>query len=259
VPDDRRYSEETGGPEGGLHGDAPRRGLARTIAKVGYATRRQAEEMVRSGRVTVDGRRELDPGATVTPESMIAIDDHQLIDVIRTYLALHKPEGISVAPVMGRRVRMVAELLPRDAPGLRAAGRLDTTTSGLLLVSNDSAWNAAAAGGDELEKEYLIRVGGPVTDALIDVIGAGVTAPKLGLLKPELVALESREDSATTIRIALRGGKVRQLRSLCTVLRLDLQDVHRVRVGPVLLGGLKPGRYRHLSRDEVEGIRRGPA
>lgn len=259
MADEKGYGDEPGGTEGGLHGDAPRRGLARTIAKVGYATRRQAEEMVRSGRVTVDGRRELDPGATVTPESLIAIDDHQLIDVIRTYLALHKPEDIAVAPIMGRRIRLVAELLPRDTPGLRAAGRLDATTSGLLLVSNDSAWNADAAGSDELEKEYLIKVAGPVTDALIDVIGAGVTAPKLGLLKPELVALESREDNASTIRIALRGGKVRQLRSLCTVLRLDLQAVHRVRVGPVLLGGLKPGRYRHLSRDEVEGIRRGSA
>jgi len=259
VPDDRRFTDGGDGTENALHGEPPRRGLARTIAKVGYATRRQAEEMVRSGRVTVDGRRELDPGATVTPESLIAIDDHQIVDVIRTYLALHKPEGLAVAPVIGHRLRLVAELLPRDAPGLRAAGRLDAATSGLLLVSNDSAWNAAAAGGDELEKEYLIRVGGPVTDALIDVIGAGVTAPKLGLLKPELVALESREESATTIRIALRGGKVRQLRSLCAALRLDLQAVHRVRVGPVLLGGLKPGRYRHLSREEVEGIRRGKA
>lgn len=240
--------------------EAPlRRGLARAIAKSGYASRRQAEEMVRSGRVTVDGRRVLDPGATVKSDSVVAIDGHQLVDVLRTYLALNKPEGVATAPVLGHRLRLVSELLPSDVPGLRAAGRLDTTTTGLLLVSNDSAWNSAAAGGAGLEKEFLIRLGGAVPDALTGVIEAGVQAPKLGLLKPERVDLVQREETFSVIRIALRGGKVRQIRSLCTALRLDLQGVHRIRIGPIQLGTLRPGRFRYLTREEVDAVREAGA
>ncbi len=232
-------------------------GLARRIAKSGHATRRQAEEMVRAGRVHVDGKRVLDPYLGVPADAEIRLDGETLQEVARTYLAFHKPPGVTTNPTIGQRGRLVSEFFPRDVPGLQPAGRLDTTTTGLLLISNDHAWNDLAATGHGLEKEFLVRVAGEVSDLQLDLIAAGVTIHKVGKIAPTRVTLEARNSANSVIKIALREGKVRQIRALCQALRLDLKGLHRIRIGPVHLGTLRPGKLRSLSRDEIEAIRRG--
>jgi len=234
-------------------------GLARRIAKAGYATRRQAEEMVRSGRVRVDGKRRLDPYMAVTPDDEIAIDGVPMAEVIRSYYAFHKPDNVSTHAASGHRIRHLSEFMPREVPGVRPAGRLDAGTTGLLLLSNDSVWNAAAAGGHDCEKEFLVTVTGSVTPDQIEVMSAGVMLPRVGQLNPAKACLESRFDRTSVFRIALPGGKVRQIRSLCTAMHLNIERIHRVRIGPVKLGLLKPGRYRTLLRAEIDGIREGEA
>lgn len=231
------------------------RGLARVITKSGYASRRQAEEMIRSGRVTVDGRRVLEPGWTVTPLSRIAIDGHPVLDVVRTYLAFHKPEQVATAPTAGHRAHLVSEYMPKEVPGLNPAGRMDPATTGLLFLSNDSIWNSTAAGGPGIEKEYEIRFRGHVPDVQVDFLAAGIQVPKAGLVKPESVDILTRNQLQTILTLVLREAKLRQIRVICTTLRMEIQGVHRVRIGPVQIGTLKPGRYRHLSHEQVELIR----
>jgi len=233
------------------------RGLARTIAKAGYATRRQAEELVRSGRVYVDGRRVLDPGHGVRPDQDVLVDGRPLVEIARTYLAFHKPLHVATSPTAGHRVKLIGQYLPRDIPGLAAAGRLDAQTSGLLLVSNDSEWNAAAASGHGFDKEFLVVVAGDVSELQLGVVRAGVQLPKAGLVKPKSIELLSHGDGACELSLVLPGGKVRQIRSLFSALRLELTSVHRVRIGPVRLDKLAEGRWRPLSKAEVEAIRRG--
>lgn len=233
------------------------RGLARTIAKAGYATRRQAEEMVRSGRVHVDGRRVLDPGHGVGPDQEVTVDGRPLVEVERTYLAFHKPLQVATGATAGHRVKLISQFLPRDIPGLAAAGRLDTNTSGLLLVSNDSEWNAAAASGHGFDKEFLITVDGDVSELQLGVVRAGVQLPKAGLVKPKSIELMGHDGNTCTLSLVLPGGKVRQIRSLFSALRLELASVHRVRIGPVRLDKLPEGNWRQLTGAEVEAIRRG--
>jgi 23S rRNA pseudouridine2605 synthase len=233
------------------------RGLARSIAKAGYATRRQAEDMVRSGRVRVDGKRRLDPYMAVTPEQEIVIDGVPMAEIIRAYYAFHKPENVSTHPTPGHRFRLLGDFLPRDVPGIRPAGRLDAGTTGLLLLSNDSTWNAAAASGHGFDKEFLVTVTGPVSDNQIEVMAAGVLLPRAGQLNPTLVEIESRVETGTVFRIALPGAKVRQIRALCGAMHLNIEGIHRVRIGPVKLDLLNPGSYRPLSQAEIEGIREG--
>lgn len=234
------------------------RGLARAIAKAGYASRRQAEEMVRSGRVEVDQRRVLDPFMAVGPDSDIRIDGNALIEAIRHYFAFHKPPAVSTSAVGGKRIRPVTEFLPRDIPGLRPAGRLDSGTTGLLLISNDSSWNANAAGGCGFAKEYLVTVSGQVGEAEIGVIAAGMTLPKVGPLRPKRASLESEQPDSTTVRLVLVEGKVRQIRHLFTALRHDIVSIHRVRIGPVSLGDLPEGHLRPLTHRQIEAIGSAP-
>jgi len=232
------------------------RGLARSIAKAGYASRRQAEEMVRSGRVEVDKRRVLDPYFAVVPGVEISIDGNVLVEAIRQYFAFHKPSAVSTSSITGKRTRPISEFFPRDIPGLRPAGRLDTGTTGLLLVSNDSSWNANAAGGCGFDKEYLVTVSGSVGEAEIGVIAAGMTLPKVGPLRPTKASLESEEDNKAVVRLVLTEGKVRQIRHLFIALRHDIISIHRVRIGPVSLGELAEGHLRPLTHTQIETIRK---
>ncbi len=232
-------------------------GLARKIAKAGYASRRQAEEMVRSGRVVINDKRILDPYMSVTDEHEIKIDGVPVVEIIRSYFAFNKPADVATSPSVGYRHRTLNEFLPRDIPGLQSAGRLDIGTTGLLLLSNDSAWNAVAASGHGHGKEFLVTVRNSVAQGQIEVMAAGVKIPRLGAVSPTLVCLEERSDRRSTFRIALDSGKVRQIRILCSALHLEIEAIHRVRIGVVELGALAVGRYRALSRDEIEGIRAG--
>ncbi len=231
------------------------RGLARMIAKAGYASRRQAEEMVRSGRVEVDRRRVLDPFMPVGPDAAIIIDGQPVVEIIRQYFAFHKPPAVATSTHGGKRTRLITEFFPNDVPSLRCAGRLDASTTGLLLISNDSSWNANAAGGCGFEKEFLVTVSGSVAEAEIGVIAAGMTLPKVGTLHPTLAALEAREEKSSVVRLALNEGKVRQVRHLFTALRHDILAIHRVRIGPVSLGELAEGHLRPLSAIEIAAIR----
>ena len=247
-------TDETASPDA----TSPRiMGLARTIAKAGYASRRQAEEMVRSGRVEVDGKRYIDPCMSVDAERTITIDGHPVQEIIRSYYAFHKPTDLTTTPVVGHRQRTLNDFLPRDIPGLQPAGRLDAGTSGLLLLSNDSPWNSAAASGHGHAKEFLVTVRKAVSDNVIEIMAAGVKVPHVGKVLPDLCRMERRGESETILRVSLKGGKIRHLRSLCSMLALPVASVHRVRIGPVSLGGLGAGRYRALSREEIEGIRLG--
>lgn len=240
-------------------GDESCQGLARTIAKAGYGTRRQAEEMIRSGRVTVAGKRILDPGFGVTVGAEIRIDDREVVEVIRSYLAFHKPLNVATSATVFHRTKLISQYLPPDIQGLAPAGRLDTSTSGLLLVSNDSKWNALAASGHGFDKEFLLTVAGQVSEAQLGVIRAGMHIPKVGDIKPKSIDVLDRRDGTCHLNFVLQAGKIRQIRSLFTALRLDLQTIHRIRIGPVRLDSLGVSCWRPLDSLEIEKIRRGPS
>jgi 23S rRNA pseudouridine2605 synthase len=235
------------------HPDRPM-GLARSIAKSGRATRAKATEIIRSGRVKVDGRVVTDPSVCVSPQSEILIDDSPLLKVVYGYFALHKPVKVICTPADRGGRRLVSEFFPPEVPGLCVAGRLDANTSGLILVSNDSVWNDHATNYTQLEREYRVQVRGRLTEMEIGIIRAGVTFPNLGLFRPKsVVILESRENQ-TILRMVIREGKNRQLRGVFNSLRHDVLSLRRTRIGPVKLGNLNPGRIRALAREEIDGI-----
>ncbi len=252
----RKGADPTGRPRR-LRPHDPQRpqGLARRLAKSGHGTRSEAERIVRSGRVTVGGEVCTDPSRPVRPDDEVLVDGLPLDEVPHVYLALHKPVRVVTVPGDRGGRRLVADLLPRDVPGLNPAGRLDAATSGLLLVSNDMVWNDGAARGVGLEKEYRIRVSGRVSEIELGVITAGMQLPGLGYLRPELVQLVVQEQKQTTLRLVTMTGKVRQIRRLFGMLRHDVLELSRTRIGPISLADLPVGRWRPLLAAEIAAIR----
>ena len=233
------------------------RGLARTIAKAGWATRVNAEAMVRAGRVRVNGRLERDPQLGVSPNADIRIDGERLVEAPRHYFAWHKPAHVSVGPGERDRRRAAPEGLPPGIPGLRPAGRLDAESTGLVLISNDAAWNANATGGAGLDKEYLVRVVGELNELELGLLTAGMRISRLGLVRPASAGVEEMGEGWTLLRLVMIEGKNRQIRRLFSTLRHDVLALHRIRVGPVSLGDLSPNQVRPLEPLEIERIRRG--
>ncbi len=232
-------------------------GLARIIARAGYGTRPQAETIVRTGRVRVDGVIVREPQTGVAADAEIRIDGQRISEVPRRYFAFHKPQHLAIGPGERDKRRATAGLFPSGIRGLRPADRLDADTTGLVLLSNDAAWNVNAAGGAGFDKEYLVRIAGVFAELEFDLLMTGITIPKIGFVKPLTAKIEEADDTETLLRLVMPEGKIRQIRRLFSVLRHEILVLHRVRIGPVSLGELAPGEVRPLTVGEIETIRRG--
>jgi len=233
-------------------------GLARALQKAGYGTRRHVEEMIVAGRVAVDGARQRDPRAAVERSSVIAVDGKTVVAVRFSYFAFHKPARVVCSAVDGPGRKLVQEFLPRDVPGLRAAGRLDGKTTGLLLISNDPEWIAAVTGSDHLDQEYRLQVEGELSDIEIGVLTAGVHLPNLGVFRPLSVRIVERMAGRTILLLVVREGKIRQVRRMFGTLRHRIILLRRVRVGEIRLGDLAAGGLRVLSPQEIASVRQVP-
>ena len=230
-------------------------GLGRALQKAGYGSRKVAESVVLSGRVQVDGRTENDPKVMIGPDSEIQLDNRPLREAVPAYIVLNKSQRVVCVQSDGPDCQLVSEFMPRNVTGLRHVGRLDSRSTGLLLVSNDNGWISTLSESNKLEHEYRVQVEGSLTQLEVTVIEAGINLPKMGTFKPLSVRIVELMNGRTVLNIILTDGKVRQLRKMFTTLRHKIFYLRRVRVGDVRLGQLAPGTWRHLTAKEVETTR----
>ncbi len=242
--------------EGALWVTSRPMGLGRALQKAGYGTRKVAEFIVESGRVLVDGRCETDPKVMVGPGNEIRLDGQMLRQVVPSYMVLNKALRVVCIPSDGPDCQLVSSFLPTNLPGLRHVGRMDSRSTGLLLVSNDNVWNSTLSESSQLEHEYRVQVEGSLTKLEVLVIEAGITLPKMGVFKPLSVRIVELMNGRTVLNIVLTDGKVRQLRRMFKTLQHKIIYLRRVRVGDVRLGNLAPGMWRHLTAREVEATKR---
>lgn len=239
------------------HGYRARRpiGLARALMKAGYGTRKQTEALVLQGRLKIDGKTAGDPRAMVKPDSEVLLDGVPLPVVERCYFAFHKPLRVVCTAADGPGQKLVDAYYPKDQPGLQPAGRLDGRTMGLMLVSNDQAWNNLITQSSVLEQEYRIQIEGVLSDQEIVVITAGIHLPKVGVLSPVSLKVVEKLNNRTVVSMVVKGGRVRQIRRVFATLRHKVLVLRRVRIGEILLGDMFPGQMRPLGKAEVERIR----
>jgi 23S rRNA pseudouridine2605 synthase len=195
-----------------------------------------------------------DPRSPVEPGNTISVDDEVLTRAPFRYFAFHKPGHVVCSGNETAGKRLVDEFLPHDVPGLRPAGRLDTRTTGLLLVSNDPHWNNLVTTSGGLDQEYRIQVEGELTDLEIGVITAGVHLPNLGPFRPVSIRIIEKMKNRTVVVMIVRDGKVRQIRRTFATLRHKITLLRRIRIGEVRLGDLVSGSLRPLSAREIASV-----
>ncbi len=215
-------------------------------------SRRKAEELIRGGRVTVNGAVAR-LGARVHPGDEVRVGGRKAeLPERRVVLALHKPKGYETTRTSRSGAPTVYELLP-ELPGLHPVGRLDRDSEGLLLFTNDGALTQRLTHPRYgVKKVYRVwsRKGTPPSD-LLRKLERGVTL-KSGV---RVQALKARPKEGGAV-ITLTEGKKREVRYMMAAIGYPVERLVRVKMGPIRLGGQKPGTWRELSAAELKALDR---
>jgi len=254
----------------------PSERLQKVLAAAGVASRRGAESMIASGRVTVDGKR-ADVGAQVDPDRVIIAVDGRIIGsaAAMAHLLLHKPAGVTSTTHDRHAATTVLQLIPTalvpDGARLYPVGRLDQDSEGMLLLTNDGAWaDRVLHPRHGVEREYAIGLRAPLDDdqakALQDGIPLDEGLATLGALR-SMTAIETQRladllrpspsPDLVWYRATLAQGWKRQLRRMFGAVGSPVQRLVRVRIGPVRIDGLRGGTVRQLKAPEIRGLGAG--
>lgn len=223
--------------------------IDKLLSNTGRWSRKEAAELIRGGRVTVDGvvvsRRE----EKIPPTAQLRVNGEPVSTEKYTYLMLHKPAGL-VSATEDPREPTVLSLLPEHLRkiGLFPAGRLDKDTVGLLLLTNDGALaHALLSPRRHVDKTYLVRVEGELDEADAAAFRAGVVlADGYECLPAEL----ERQGSGQAL-VTLREGKYHQIKRMCAARGKPVTFLKRLTFGPLMLDeSLEPGQWRPLTEAE---------
>jgi 23S rRNA pseudouridine2605 synthase len=225
--------------------------LAKFLAHAGVASRRAAERLIADGRVTVDGAVVRDPARDVDASHAVCFDGRQVRAEAHAVYALHKPAGVVSTAHDPQGRPTVVELVP-SAQRLYPVGRLDTDTTGLILLTNDGALaHRLTHPSFEVPRTYRAHVRHPpVREPALRALREGVELED-GLTAPARV----RRLAADRLELTIHEGRKRQVRRMCEAVGHPVRSLERVAFGPLRLGALEPGEHRRLTPAEVERLR----
>ncbi|HUU54391.1 MAG TPA: pseudouridine synthase [Armatimonadota bacterium] len=226
--------------------------LSKLIADAGIASRRKAADLVRAGRVRVDGETVTAPGSLVDPETQgVDVDGRLLQPQPRRYLLLNKPRGPISAATDERGRQTVLDLLPGVDERLYPAGRLDADTEGLLLITNDGDLTYRLTHPRfGIEKVYQAEVTGRPSRADLEKLQQGIMLEE-GPTGPAHTKLLRAGKNSSRVEIAVHAGRKRMVRRMFEAVGHPVTALRRTRIGPLTLGDLKPGQWRPLSTAEI--------
>ena len=235
--------------------------LQKIIAGAGAASRRKAEEWIAAGRVSVNGKVVTAPGSKADlAGDRILVDGKPLEPALRRrYFALNKPKRCVATTSDPQGRRTVLDLLDkRNRKGLYPVGRLDYNTEGLLLLTNDGDFaNRILSAKSEITKTYEVKVSGAPSAEQIDKLRRGVRLD--GRLAAPLAIRLLRRAKNPWCEVELAEGRNRQIHRMFRAVGLLVEKIRRVRIGPLTLGDLPPGKARELRPAEVRRLLAPPA
>lgn len=225
---------------------------------MGFCSRSQAFELIRRGKVRLNGAIPQNPS---TPVEMgvdrIEVAGQPVGAAEKIYLMMNKPRGILTTAADEKGRDTVYTLLPRGLQWIAPVGRLDKASEGLLLLTNDSGWAARITDPEtHLDKTYHVQVGVVAGEAILETLGRGIATAKGELLRAKRVGIVRAGEKNSWIELVLDEGKNRQIRRMLDGLGVEVLRLIRVAIGPVPLGDLAKGTARRLTPQEVNLLSR---
>jgi 23S rRNA pseudouridine2605 synthase len=230
--------------------------LQKYIARCGVCSRRKAEEYIALGRVRVNGKKITQMGYVVDSDKVdVQIDNegiHPAVEMV--YLMLNKPSGFITTASDPEERRTVYGLLPNLKERVFSVGRLDYDSEGLLLFTNDgNLTNRLTHPRYEIKKKYLVTVEGEVDRKTIASLARGIVLED-GKTAPAKIRILRSSRPVTLLELEMTEGKNRQIRRMLLAVGHPVIKLLRIQFGPLLLGNLKLGKYRFLSKPEIESL-----
>lgn len=224
--------------------DDPKRGerIAKWLARAGVASRRDAEKMIAEGRVKLGGKVVETPATFITPGDHVTVDGKPVAAPERTRLfRYHKPDGLVTTHRDPEGRATVFEKLPPGLPRLVSVGRLDLTSEGLLLLTNDGALaRKLELPSNGWLRRYRVRVHGRVDEKALAALVRGITIDGV-LYGPIEAGLDARQGTNSWLTVSIKEGKNREVRRVMAHLGLEVTRLIRTAYGPFQLGALPRG------------------
>ena len=231
--------------------------LQKYLAECGVASRRHAEEMIRDGRVAVNGVTVTEMGTQTEEGDRVTVDGKPVRpEAVRRYIMYHKPAGevTTASDPEGRKT--VLSHFDRLKVRLYPVGRLDYDSEGLLLLTNDGELtNRLLHPRNEVDKTYVARVGGTVTQEQVKTLRSGVVLDERKT-SPARVRITRQDADWTYVTVTIHEGRNRQVRRMFEAVGLQVLALKRVGFGPLTLGDLKRGEWRDLTVEEIAELRK---
>ncbi len=233
--------------------------LDRLVARRGAYTRSQARELIRAGRVSVNGKRTTSADTKADEDSdIIAVDGKALSSEKYVYIMLNKPQGV-ISATEDKKDKTVLDIIDKKYKVCRLfpVGRLDKDTEGLVLLTNDGAFaHNSLSPKKHVEKRYIAYVTGDVNEETIKLFGQGIELKDF-TTKPSTLIIKERGPDYTTAEIVISEGKFHQIKRMFEAVGCKIIYLKRTAFGEIELdGSLKSGEYRPLKDSELEYVKR---
>ena len=231
--------------------------LCRALSKMGFCSRTEAERLVADGKVSVNGAVKTNPSARVDMKrDRIAVEGKTVTATEKKYLMFNKPRGCITTSSDPEGRKTIYDILPGSARALKAVGRLDQASEGLLLLTNDTAWaNAITDPATHLDKTYHVQIDSLADGALLAAMKKGVDSDG-DFLRAKDVSLLRAGEKNCWLEITLDEGKSRHIRRMMKELGCEVLRLVRVKIGSLGLGDLAKGECRELSKEELEMVKK---
>lgn len=221
--------------------------IAKVLARAGLCSRREGERWIAAGRVAVDGQTLTSPAFDVTPGMHVTVDGKPLPEAPASRMwRYHKPPGLLTSHGDPQGRPTVFERLPKELGRVISVGRLDLTSEGLLLLTNDGGMaRSLELPASGWTRRYRVRAYGPLVEARLEKLSRGISIDGVAY-GPIRATLDSRRGDNTWLTLSLREGKNREVRKVMEHLGLKVSRLIRIAYGPFQLGNLAPGKVEEI-------------
>lgn len=231
--------------------------LQRLLSKRGLASRSEAARLVQSGKVRVNGRVERDPRVYISIKAKVEVEGVSLTPLSEDeilLIAFNKPRGVVTTRSDEKGRETVYDKLPEKYRHLKAVGRLDMASTGLLLFTNDNDLaDKLMDPSSKIAKEYVVTVTGVPSPESLAAMRRGIRVES-DLLKVSTVEVQKSSRKESRLIMTLHEGKNREIRRLCEATGHDVIKLKRIAIGSIELGDLPSGGTRHLDINEVRRL-----
>jgi 23S rRNA pseudouridine2605 synthase len=229
--------------------------LQKYLAEAGVASRRAGEQLIRAGRVSVNGATVQELGTKVDPaHDKIAVDGKAVRAKRKLYIALNKPPGLVCSRNDEHDRPTVYDLLPAEWGHLHSVGRLDYNSEGLLFLTNDGEFSLRLTHPRYgVRKKYIATVQGRVEASMLErfIHGLWYQGERFKAEKARIIAASG---SMSVVELELAEGKYREVRRLFESQARTVKRLQRVQVGKIKIGELRPGKWRTLTETEIKSL-----